>query len=600
MHVDIYAGTVKQGSGPITTATGWSQTTRLDRIGQFSFRCSGSDPQTSLLAARRVAMCYDHGDLVGAGLIDSIQTTIAPDGTPVVTVSGQDLAQELTLKSVGNLSLTEAGWSTSVGVSQLRIDPQLGTGSQVTDRPLAYDRDEATYDNVQNEYDGDTNGGYVWQYVGGAVPFNQIQFVCSAAVGSTRGPWGNGHWGGDGAQFFNGTYWQGIVPTSDTTMVGGESFRQSGIITFALGYSAMRQTTEQGVSAYYIRGRFNQGTSNVSSVRWNEVKTWGRVPTDTALSLITATLPAGWSFDTTAGLSATVNTQVYLMLHGENCFEALSKLAEATGEHFYCTSERKIVWLGATIPSSGIRAINPPNPDRAALDQNLCLIKSISYRAESADMLTRVYPYGAGTGEGQLTLEQSVKTPPSGYTVNKALNYVEITGATPVWERGVPFKDIGADTSDLRARQHSAGMLQDAAISHLIAHRDPIITYDLSVVALARGAVRPGWSIWVSIKSWYGGFLAGGVEDSDLIVIETTEEIGVGEQPVGLVISTQPLWPLTDAEVLARAYRLSTDLARAPQPVGIGGVRSASFASGKQVLTTGAGGLAYAGSNKPS
>ena len=46
------------GAGPITTATEWQSTPRLDEAGTFAFSLPASDPKAALLANKRVARCW--------------------------------------------------------------------------------------------------------------------------------------------------------------------------------------------------------------------------------------------------------------------------------------------------------------------------------------------------------------------------------------------------------------------------------------------------------------------------------------------------------------------------------------------------------------
>ena len=84
-YIDISnSAGARLGSGPITSASRWSSTKRVDRIGSFEFAMPASDEKAALIASRRYATCYailDTGPAeVGSGVIDRIETR--PDRRP--------------------------------------------------------------------------------------------------------------------------------------------------------------------------------------------------------------------------------------------------------------------------------------------------------------------------------------------------------------------------------------------------------------------------------------------------------------------------------------------------------------------------------------
>jgi microcystin-dependent protein len=126
--IDIQASDgTKYGSGPITTATGWETTARLDRAGRFSFELPAGDAQAALCQAKREAWCYTiiEGvvNLVGAGIIDELETKLNPAGAPVLRVAGDDLLRELTYRSVGFLEVvTPAGQASPDALSEIMAE----------------------------------------------------------------------------------------------------------------------------------------------------------------------------------------------------------------------------------------------------------------------------------------------------------------------------------------------------------------------------------------------------------------------------------------------------------------------------------------------
>lgn len=101
------------GAGPLR-ASEFNVTDKLSACGEFSFSISASDPNLSALAEKRVALCKYvdmNGDVqtYGGGVIDKIERVINEDGRMDIHVSGNNLARELSYRSVGALDLSGVG-----------------------------------------------------------------------------------------------------------------------------------------------------------------------------------------------------------------------------------------------------------------------------------------------------------------------------------------------------------------------------------------------------------------------------------------------------------------------------------------------------------
>ncbi len=101
------------GSGPITSASGWRYTARMDRAGEFRFAMPATDPQAALVVKKRVVRAWAlTGGVwteVGAGVIDQIVRRPQADGSALLDVSGADLLRELHGRSVRDLKLYLGG-----------------------------------------------------------------------------------------------------------------------------------------------------------------------------------------------------------------------------------------------------------------------------------------------------------------------------------------------------------------------------------------------------------------------------------------------------------------------------------------------------------
>lgn len=99
----------RYGNGPIVHAQRWESTERVDKAGDFSFTMSLADPKSDIVQERRYAKCYailsDGPTLVGAGIIDRIETRPENNGNVALVVTGDDLLRELAWRNVEFLAL---------------------------------------------------------------------------------------------------------------------------------------------------------------------------------------------------------------------------------------------------------------------------------------------------------------------------------------------------------------------------------------------------------------------------------------------------------------------------------------------------------------
>lgn len=125
------------GDGPIVNLLNCKTTTRLSRVGEFSFDVPAMDERVDLIQARRAVLIYGmvNGEktYLGGGTIDDIRTRMGADGIPILSVSGGDFLEELTRISVGKMTLTADG-DTNISVLMAFI----------TAAPLAWGTDRET------------------------------------------------------------------------------------------------------------------------------------------------------------------------------------------------------------------------------------------------------------------------------------------------------------------------------------------------------------------------------------------------------------------------------------------------------------------------
>lgn len=131
------------GAGPLR-AQGWRHIDRLSACGEFEFRVGAGDPNISALSEKRVAVCRyitSTGTVAefGRGIIDNIERSVDESGALWLVARGNDIARELSYRSVGALDLAgigaagvddapeqimafaPAGWSISGGETETNV-----------------------------------------------------------------------------------------------------------------------------------------------------------------------------------------------------------------------------------------------------------------------------------------------------------------------------------------------------------------------------------------------------------------------------------------------------------------------------------------------
>ena len=274
-----------------------------------------------------------------------------------------------------------------------------------------------------------------------------------------------------------------------------------------------------------------------------------------ALANVIAFAPTGWTLDTTNGY-ATLGNAVYGSFAGETVLAALRKMSEQRGEHFRLSTGRSIAWIRTDQTDSGIRAIQPVG-DGKAIENNddVCIIDNLTESQDSYELITRVYPFGAGQGRARLTLEKTTRTPNAGYVLNLDSKgyYIESVTARATYgqiEKFVSFKEIKPVTNTEADLESAANALFDAAFQYLSRHDTVQKAYTLSVTKLEQ-IVYPGQTIRVIWREVVDNYVFADI-DADLIILETKTKIDqTGLRVVGLTVATTDRWPTNDAEIIA-------------------------------------------------
>lgn len=286
----------------------------------------------------------------------------------------------------------------------------------------------------------------------------------------------------------------------------------------------------------------------------------GKQAAGTVLASIMANAPSGW---TTSG---TPSAGVYYKADGETILQLLIKLAELTGDHFRLSStvSRQIEWLTGPFTESGIRAEAGGDPVELEGNPLVCSIISVRQTAESYDVFSRAYPYGAGNEAARLNISgiDTGTRPPAGYTHNitTAPYWIQKTSTDTAYgriDRQLSYSDIAPAGTSATALQTAANMLYDRAIEDLARAAQPQYSYEIEIDGL-KARLLPGDTIHVVYQGW--------VLDEDgvpfrevninthLLILEATtayDQHGVKTVAVSVTTTEVDRHPQTEGDLIA-------------------------------------------------
>ena len=542
------------GEGPIYRATRWTAASRLDRAARCSFEVPAADPRAhDLLQNKRQAHYYavldDGPQEVGTLIIDQIETVVEGRAEPMLRVSGDNLLAELATRSVHGLELYDVETVTATAVSHVW---RYGDGS--------------TYysDLMDAAYDGD--GGTVYQidiglkdwnylYVAGATPLSATTLTLTGTSTAASGD--------IGAQYYNGDGWYDLVITSDGTHDGTRTLGQSGKIAWERPVDQV-MTTHDGVEAYWVR--LHPTVSTTDGLYIAEVDVDQDCETLTGLADIMAYAPAGWTVSTSNGGYATTKNGAYMQFAGETVLEALTMLAEHTGEHFRLGVGKSIDWLQddpqENPTDSGVYAVGMAGAaDSGNLDA--CYITELEEMRDSYQQISRIYAKGAGVGNAQVTLAGCTVTPEAGYSID----YDEIQGLRYYYlahdateaslgrvEAVRTWPEAGQMEADSAHAELAANALYQVAYEYLKRHITPQYAYTLRVAHLER-EVWPGETVRVTYRRHRDGERYIDIDGAMVVLGVEMVEDGAGVRTAALEIASTDAWPLEGGEFLVRELR---------------------------------------------
>jgi len=272
------------------------------------------------------------------------------------------------------------------------------------------------------------------------------------------------------------------------------------------------------------------------------------LPINEALTLIMDFAPYGWSYS----IAPDVSGLVYARFAGENVLQALIAVCDLLGIHFYLNGYKSLHFIAAPTPAN-VRAIQAT--DLAAIydKPEICLIKSLKVDEDSYEQVNRIYPFGNGKGDARLTLKYCTRTPPAGYTLNIAENYIQYDASVnenDIIEQYLAYKHIGPISHSYPDLENAANVLFDQALLQLKRNAQPYQSYSLEVVGLNK-ILYPTQLIRVVYREVVDNYTATNV-DADLIILQTTTTIDQnGVATTNLLVATTDRWPKNDVEEIA-------------------------------------------------
>lgn len=537
MWVDIYSATnhtTRLGAGPIANITAAQITRRLDQAGAGSFTLSAVDERRSLVQARRWAVIRGvvHNMIadLGSFVIDTMETSLDTPGAPELTVSGDDILRELAQRTVGELGIYE---------DDLRTPSYYGGAAGANLATVVSDNDVETAVATLIE-----SGTY--QYFASQNQFNFVRLFFknpNRAKSTLTVQYSKG-----------GGVWAAMTASDKTAYTSPDGdhytwYRDGDVELTVPGDWA--PDTLNGHTGYFVR--MTSGTAVTASV--GEVRTINRGATTDGLSRIAALFPSEWSLDTVHGQART-SKDVRLQFAGESVLGALSSLADKTGDHFILGAGRTVIWLYASDITQGtpvIVALQGGEGVRMEGNDDVCLVTELSASQDTYPLISRIYPYSGGGADDRVTLAQTTRAARSGYTLDKAANYLKRNLTETQYGRtevNMTFSEITPALQTPAARALAADFLFDAALTYLERYSLPNTLYTLRLAQCER-VLLPGQKIRLIYHEWRDGAHVISV-DQELILLETTVEYTEsGVRTTAVQASTVDSWPPSDGGLIA-------------------------------------------------
>ncbi len=295
--------------------------------------------------------------------------------------------------------------------------------------------------------------------------------------------------------------------------------------------SIRKEIDDDGSITLVISGDDMLGELTMTTVGDLEMGSTSTTPFSTAVSIIMSYANHTWE----RNINGTFG-DVYARFRSETVWSALRKVCQLVGANVYWAELGLVPEIWGQVAGRSIRFIADPLPTDLTLvgpapggiaeseepaKRNIAYIERIEVVEDGDDLISRVIPYGSGQGKATLTLAATNRTPPPGYTLDAAQNYIKSDNAEATYgrvERAVSFREVGPITNSDADVQAAANALFDVALNYLKQYDQPRQSYRLTL-ASSPVIVPPFASIRVQYR---------GVVDGKKIV-DVDQEMGVLE-----------------------------------------------------------------------
>lgn len=507
------------GDGPINDVTAYSHTSKLSAAGDVAVSVPATHPRAGLIY--EYCRLLIDADYSGGGrkasavaIVDKIEQAAGNGET--LTASGGDLLRELQFTIANGLFIHEIATVPASAVQV--INPGISTTQLTLPQSVVLGPDG-------------------WLYVLRPYPFTRMEFdISSATAGSSGGEW---------QAFVEGDGW--IYPHVHTNTTA--SMTQSGVVEWDQPDGVTQAAHEDG-NLYAMRLIWTDSYATGPTLTIGEVLTRGVNATDQGFQQVLA-LADGWELS--ENWHDSTSTATVMDCGNNSLLWCLTELTKRTGDQWRLAPDgsKTIELLCQDSPDSGLTAIGWASSATAS-NSDLCFIEEGTLRRleDATTRVTRVYPYGAGSGDGRLTLDAASVEMPPGYSINRGGNYIErvLPAGEQRIEAEIVFREIQSVGGALAAKDElAANQLAMAALNHLRLHDGNVqyFAFELTVVG-AHKQIRVGETIRVAYKD-------NGIDlDTRLLILEATETDTVGDTvSVKLKVATLARWPRTAADILA-------------------------------------------------
>jgi len=445
--------------GRVDNLIDFSTKEELNRAGSLSFSVSAENPAAPLLVEDRIVFAYSILDNtvteIGAGVL----TTVEPNTTSrLIEVRAKGLLYELGRRSLRDLAVH--GGSNSADL---------------------FDFTKIIFDNAELVRGAFGYPSITWTtdkflILVSDEPFAAIKFTFNVTQSTTANI-------NMGLSTGNITYDYTVVFTDGTSATGATMGQDGSIIWGAnFAYRDWGINTQDGDSGYKV---ILWPSADLGDIEFLNVRAIRYAPNDVddveqiATYRSTTSLPA-WSV---TGHDATTDGTFQLFDYEDSVLRGLTDTAALRGERFRRGTGRTVHWLRRDEAASGVSAVAAPDTLAVHSYDHLAEIISLHITQDSNERVTRLYPTGGQLSDGRPLTIADADTFPTGFTVDTANRYVEITGASSIIEKGVRFDDIKTAVGISTAT--AANALVAAAASYLEDRDEVQVYYDLELIHIA-------------------------------------------------------------------------------------------------------------------